>query len=205
MMQIATLRKHLLLLPLSTLLLVGCWGSLSQAATVVEERYASAVAVEKRGDRDGAEKLYRQLLADYPKSIEAEKAERQVERIALHRKLQSMQPFMPVLHRLRKIVLSYQELTGELPRQLADFDRADFFFASDHLARVVPVGSVAYLKLLPEKNDFMIFALMDDNKTGYLVDRSSAALHPVDPATFKARLDNDLKVVERKGNLLLIR
>ena len=197
--------RHTMVPLLAGLLLSGLWGGVSEAASAAEKRYAAAIAVETSGDLDGAERLYRQLQADYPTSYEAKDAGGQLERIALRRKQQHQRQFIPVLHRLRDIVLGYQEVTGQFPRQLADFDRDGFPFGSEDLVRSIPAGFVAYLVPQPEGMEFQVYALREGSDIGYLVNGQSAALQPVDGADFRQRHAGELSQAERKGNLLFLK
>lgn len=197
--------RHTMVPLLAGLLLSGFWGGVSEAASAGEKRYAAAIAVETSGDLDGAERLYRQLQADYPLSFEAKDAGGQLERIALRRKQQHQQSFMPVLHRLRQIVKGYQGVTGQFPQTLADFDRDGFPFGSEDLVRSVPAGFVVYLAPQPKGKDFQIYALQEGSDIGYWVNGQSAALQPVACIDFRQRHAGELSQAERRGDLLFLR
>lgn len=196
--------KQPILLPLAGLLLAGL-GGCTPPGNLARKHYLEATSVESTGDLDGAERLYRQILEDHPQAKGAADAGRQLERIDLRRKQLHREEFMPVLHRLRKVVESYSTVTRRMPQALADFDRDDSLFDSDHLAQLIPAGFVAYLQLQHGKENFLIHALKDGSDTGYRVDRYSAVLYPVDRTEFQTRLEKELTVTERKGNLLFVR
>lgn len=203
-MRRSLVRNGRFLLPLAALLLAGPWAEVSMAASVVEKAYAAAVAVEGRGDLDAAEALYRQLMAAHSQSIEAEDAGRQIERIELRRKQLHRLRFMPVLHRLREIVLSYRLMVGCLPASFADFEDDGSLFTADYLAQIVPPGFVAYLELQGEE-DFQLYALQDGHEQGYRVDCQSAVLQDVSLSAFMADLGSEMQVLERYRSLVLIR
>lgn len=175
------------------------------AKSPAEERYAAAADMEESGDLHEAERLYRQLRADFPKSIEAEHAGRQIARIELGRKLQDREPYLQLLHRLRNVIRGYQDQLGALPEKLSDFDREGFPFTREYLEKTVPAGFVAYLRILPRANSFQVYVLREGQGMGYWSERESARLIPIQRTAFEAQLAGELAKAESLGRVVLLR
>lgn len=180
-------------------------GSAYAAKTPAEERYAAAADREESGDLHEAERLYRQLQLDFPQSIEAEHAGRQIARIELGRELRDREPYLQLLHRLRNVLRGYQDQLGALPGKLSDFDREGFPFTREYLEKTVPAGFVAYLRILPRADSFQVYALREGQGMGYWVERESARLMPIERAAFEAQLADEMAKAESLGRVVLLR
>ncbi len=192
--------RSLIMLTLAGLLLTGLNGCGDPEETA-RQRYQLATQVEKDGDLPRAEQLYLKIVAEFPRTTGAASAVRQIERIKLRREQNFKNEFMPVLHRLQRVLDGYRGMHQRYPRRLADLDRGDYLFDSNYLAEMVPEGFVAYLALHDAAGPYRIWALKEGFETGYMLDPSSSALHPVERAELLSLLGSDYRLEADKGRL----
>ncbi|ALC15420.1 hypothetical protein DSOUD_0632 [Desulfuromonas soudanensis] len=150
------------------LLLLAACSSEPKAVKALEQAEAVAAA----GNLAGAIPLYEAVVADYPKSKAAVKAETGLRAIRLTLAREKGE-LTEALGSVRDVLEGFASMYGDYPKSLADLDNGEYFFDGSYLAGVVPGDARVYL-LFAEAPPYRVWAFKNGREEGLSLDASAA-------------------------------
>ncbi|MDT8440103.1 MAG: hypothetical protein RQ723_00405 [Desulfuromonadales bacterium] len=157
------------------------------------------------GESEQAEAILAELIARYPDSRRGAAARQQLKTVQMRRIWQESQAFGRLVESYLQVFGGYQTLYGRYPTSLAELDNSDYFFDSEYLQQLTGAAYQVYLWLPDDHHSFEAWFFADDQDQGYRISAAAPEKRRFDRDRTLADLQEAFRVVDRKGNLLVVR
>jgi len=188
-----------LILLLAVVSMTACSSTEDKAQT----GYSQAVQVEKSGDLVKAESLYRQIVADFPATSGATRANERLVAIEQRRVAEQRTRSLTALSSVRRVIEGYEGMFDRFPASIEELDGGDYFFDSGYLAESVPENYEVYLALGIDPEGYRLWSFPQAAVSGYLLNGKNG--QPQKIVKTQAGLDSDYQQVLRKGRLTVLK
>jgi len=180
------------------------WGCSDFDEMKGQKLFNQAEAVMEDGDAAGAEALFADLVAKYPRTQAGEQAQVKLDELLKKRLLAERQIFHKVLDSYRQVLDGYRSLYSEYPATMEDLDTSDYFFDSGYLVEITPEEFDVYLWLASDNSSFRAWGIKNGLEHGFVIVPESRKLESFSRDELLASLGADYREVFKSGGLTVL-